>query len=330
MREARGSGFRHRIAPGLWTALLAGAAFVTPATAAWSGTASPDATAGGKAAPVAVKGGATAATGGATTPEALWQRLGLPRYQQPAAYSQDLVVSAEGKTYTMKRAVEGPRVRTDMTMDGQNMIMIETGDERGTFYTLVPDRKQAVKQSRASMDEMMGGRMSTMEAKSAGESGEAPAPEMKAEDLGDDTVQGIAARKLRLISSDGDVLAWFDKASGRPLRMQGGVDGKVSTIEWRNYAEGPQSAKLFEVPKGYKLEDMDEMAAQMRKMKGMGGMARGMMSGMAQGMGQSMGSQLGSAFGGALGGPLGAAAGQYIGGRLGSAIGKKAGDVVTP
>ncbi|HET6347742.1 MAG TPA: hypothetical protein VFH88_01530 [Candidatus Krumholzibacteria bacterium] len=260
----------------------------------------------------------------------MWERLGLPKYQPPAAFSEDLVINAEGKTYTVKRAVDGPMMRTDMTMDGQNMTMIEMGDERGTMYMLMPDQKEATKMSNAAMDEMTGGKMSKMENKAAEDNnGVASEPtNVTVEDLGDDTVNGIAARKMHLMSSDGDVVAWFDKSTGGPLKMESTSDGKTASIEWQNHKAGPQDKKLFEVPKGYKVNDMDEMVAQMKKMGGMEGMAKGMVPGMTQGMGQNLGAQLGSSFGGALGGPLGAMAGQYIGGRVGGAIGKKAGDTV--
>jgi hypothetical protein len=276
------------------------------------------------------KDGPPAAPSGAgESPTAVWERLGLPHYQPPSAYSEDLVINAEGKTYTMKRAIDGTKTRTDMTMEGQNMIMIEMGDERGTTYQLMPDRKEAVKMSRATMDERSGGKMSQAETKAAAGAGGAAEPaDVKIEDLGDDTVNGAAARKMRITSSDGVVMAWFDKATGGPLRMESTTDGKTASIEWQNHKAGPQAPALFEVPKNYKLDDMDEMAAQMKKMGGMEGMAKSMMSGMTQGMGQNMGSQLGSTLGGSLGGPLGAMAGQYIGGRVGSAIGTKAGDAV--
>jgi len=270
------------------------------------------------------------ATEAGESPAVVWKRLGLPQYQPPTAYSENLVITAEGKAYTMKRAVDGPKMRTDMTMEGQDMTMIELGDERGTMYTLMPDRKEATKTSRATMDEMSGGKMGKAEKKTASENSVATEPiNVTVRDLGDDTVNGIAARKMTLISSDGEVTAWFDKSTGGPLRMETKEDGKPMSIEWQNYKAGPVDAKLFEIPKGYKVTDMDEMVAQMKKMGGMEGMAKGMMSGMTQGMGQNMGAQLGSSFGGALGGPLGAMAGQYIGGRIGGAIGKKAGDTIT-
>jgi len=260
---------------------------------------------------------------------AVWEKVGLPHYEAPASYSEDLVITADDRSFVMKRAIDGPRTRTEISTDGKQMVMIELGDERGTSYQLMPDRKEAVKQSRAAMDEMAGGRLSRAEGKKAGESANdaGPSSNMKVEDLGDDAVGGQPARKLRLTSSDGVVLAWFEKATGAPLRMESTADGKNAVVEWKNRKAAPQAPTLFEVPGDYKLQDMDEMAARMKSMGGLQGMGQGMMSGMAQGMGSSMGASFGANLGASLGGPLGAMAGQYIGGRVGGMIGKKAGDL---
>jgi hypothetical protein len=276
--------------------------------------------------------GARPAPVGPTAVVELWQKLGLPQYVPPASFRENLVIDTEGKTYTLKRAVDGGRMRTDMSMDGQDVTMIELGDERGTMIQLMPARKEAMKMSREGMNEMSHGKLERAQAKAEAAPGPGGAEpvDVKAEDLGDDSVNGIAARKLKLTSGDGVVTAWFDKATGAPVRMLSTNDGKPVSIEWRDRQSGPPPASAFEIPKGYDVHDMDEMMAQMKGMGGMGGMARGMMGGMAQGMGQNMGAQLGSSLGMSLGGPLGAMAGQYIGGRIGSAVGRKVGDKVAP
>ncbi len=272
------------------------------------------------------EGAAAPAPQGPAAAAAIWEKLGLPHYAPPASYSEDVVITSEGRTFTMKRAIDGPKTRTEFAMEKQSTVMIELGDERGTSYQLMPDRKEGIKQSRAAMDEMTGGRMSRMEAEHAGDAAKdagAP-PDMKVEDLGDDTVSGAAARKLRLTSSDGTVLAWFEKATGAPLRMENTSEGKTAVVEWKNRKLEPQPAELFEVPKNYKLTDMDEMVEKMKSMGGMRGMGEGMMSGMMQGMGANMGASFGAGLGASLGGPLGAMAGQYIGGRVGGMIARKA------
>jgi hypothetical protein len=264
----------------------------------------------------------------------------LPRYVEPASYRVDLVVTAEGREMTMKRFIDGDRIRTEMSGGGQDVVMLEMGDEAGTSYMLMPGEKRAMKQSRAAMAELA---PQAMPGKMEKAPGETPPADLKVEDLGDETRDGKALRKLRFVMSEGAALGWFDKSSGAPVRMEATNDGKTSVMEWKNFVAGPQPAKLYEVPKGYDVTDMDEMMQQMKSMRGkmpgmmgksgmpgMGSMAGGVMGGMGQSFGESMGGSLGSSFGAALGGPLGAVAGQYIGGKIGGMVGKKAAGMVTP
>jgi hypothetical protein len=241
----------------------------------------------------------------------------------------------------MKRTIDGNRIRTEMKAEGQDMVMIEMGDEKETMYMLMPGEKRAIKQSRQAMAAMV-----PEDAKKQGkEVAETPA-DVKVDDLGEETIEGRVVKKMRFAVQGGQVLGWFDKASGAPLRMESDASGHKSSMEWRNFSPGPQPAKLFEVPKGYEVMDMDEMMAQMKSMQGkpgmgamMGGMgggmgggamgmAKGYAGGMAQNFGSSMGGGFGASLGGALGGPLGAVAGQYIGGKIGGMVAKKATDTV--
>jgi hypothetical protein len=156
-------------------------------------------------------------------------------------------------------------------------------------------------------------------------------PGLEVEDLGDETVEGVAVKKVRMLAEGGQVLGWFDKATGAPLKMESTQDGVKSEIEWKDRKAEAQPAELFTVPKGYQLTDMDEMMRGMGNMQGMGGaggMAKGMAVGMAGGLGSSLGSSLGGTIGGALGGPLGSVAGQFIGGKVGGMLGKKAANAI--
>src|SRR4051812_28145144 len=81
--------------------------------------------------------------------------IGLPRYEAPAAYHEDLVMHSKDGDFTLKRSVDHGRIRTDMESQGQKFSMIEVGDERGTMITLMPDEKRAMKQSRAGAEESM-------------------------------------------------------------------------------------------------------------------------------------------------------------------------------
>jgi len=260
------------------------------------------------------------------------QIAGLPRYAPPEAFSVDLVMKSDGLDLTMKRSIDHGRIRTDMTTGDQQFTMIELGDEKGTTLILMPEQKMAMKQTRAGMDEAM--KKAKKQAKEKTEAQVAAAPKLEIEDLGDETIEGHTAKKIRFVSDQGPVLGWFDKESGAPMRFESTIEGKKSTIEWKNLKRGSQPAELFEVPKGYEVQDMDEMMKSMAGMSGVGGMgmamAGGMASGYAQNMGSSMGASLGGTLGASFGGPIGMIAGQYIGGKIGGMVGKKAADVVLP
>jgi hypothetical protein len=242
----------------------------------------------------------------------------------------------------MKRFIDQGRIRTEMAGAGMDVVMIEMGDAKGTSLTLMPNEKRAFKQSREALESMVGEKTKQQVKEGEAEEADAPPPDVKVEDLGDEMLDGKAVKKLRITVPEGASIGWFDKATGAPVRMEGVVGGETAVIEWKDYKVAPQPAKLFEAPKDYELTDMDEMMSKMKGMGGMGGMKgmmggmggvggmNRMMGGMGQNMGQSMGGSLGASLGGSLGGPLGAVAGKYLGGKVGGMIGKKTAEAVTP
>lgn len=244
----------------------------------------------------------------------------LPEWNRPAAYSVDLEMSSDGQTFTMQQAVDGARSRSRVLMDGREMIVLDLPDDGGTTYMVMPSEKMAMKQKASDM------------AATADEPATKAAPEsdVKIESLGPDPVDGAAAQKYRISSSDGVVLAWFDAGTSAPLRMESDAGGHKSVIRWKNWKPGPQKAELFAVPKDYEVQDLAEISRMMQSMPG--GMPGGMpgmsmpgggMGGFAGQMGSQLGGGLGSQLGASFGGPLGAAAGQYIGGKVGGMIGRK-------
>ncbi len=254
--------------------------------------------------------------------------VALPRYEEPAAYSVDLVIQSPKAKMVLKRFIDHGRVRTEITGADEDLVLIELGDEKGTTLTLMPKEKRAMRQSRAAMASLLPER-ARKDMREGDAAAAAPAPEGRFEDLGEETLGGRAVKKVRMTMPQGTSVGWFDKTTGAPVRMEGTVEGETTVVEWKDYQVAPQPAKLFESPKDYELTDMDEMMGKMKGMGAMGSMGS-MMGGMGQGMGQSMGSSLGASLGGALGGPVGAMAGQYLGGKVGGAIGRKAGTMVTP
>jgi len=274
---------------------------------------------------------ATAATA-PPTPAAAHAPVGkpladLPTWVPPPSYSEDLVMLSDGKTMTISRSIDAGRMRTEMNLEGQQFVMIELGDERGTSYMLMPDQKRAMKQSRAGNEEMMA---KAHLKPAAPDTVEGTPSGFTVEDLGVEKLGEASARKLRLTSEGNPMLMWVDPVSGAPLRMEGSNEGKPVVMEWKNRKVEPQLAVNFEVPKDYELTDMDAMMKQMGAMggMGMGGMAKGMAGGMAGSMGSSLGGQLGGQLGGMIGGPIGSIAGHYLGGKIGGMLGHKAANAV--
>ena len=283
---------------------------------------------------------ATHTTAGATkaaplkglTPSMKPAGMGLPQYVPPQSYSVDLDIHSSNGDMVLKRSISNGRVRTDMNADGQDISMIEMGDDKGTTLTLMPKDKRAIRQSSAAMQDLAKGQVSDTT-----KSGQAVRPpvDAKIEDLGEETRDGQVLKKMKFTVPEGTTLGWFDKATGAPVRMEGDIKGEKTSIEWKNYKVAPQPEALFEAPKNFEVTDMDEMMSKMKGMGAMGamggrsGMAKGMMCGMAQNMGSSLGGNFGGILGSALGGPIGSMAGQYLGGKVGGMIGKKASHIVT-
>ncbi len=266
---------------------------------------------------------AAPAASGATSPapaasrEAAAALMAMPA--PPKNYSVDMKIHADGKDITMTRATnENGDLRMDIQMPERgSMTMIQLNDEKQTMYTVMDDRKEVMKQSRAAMLERAGKHEEKDAAPDSAKEGEGTV-----EKVGQEEVNGVLADKYKVTAEGMAGMLWVDPKTGLIARMQ----AENGSVDFTNYKIGAVTPALLTPPKDYKLTDMDEMMA---KMGGMGGMAKGMMGGMLGGMGAGMGGNLGGAAGGALGGmiggPLGRMAGQYLGNKLGSKIGSKVG-----
>lgn len=267
----------------------------------------------------------------------------LPFLTPPPSYSVDMVITNGKESMTMRRAIDGPRTRTDMEAAGKQFTMIELGDEAGTSYMLMPEEKRAIKQSRAAMKPMM-----DKMGKDMPEPVAQPAAG-QVEKVGQEKKNGVLCDKYVATSEQGVATMWVNPATQQPVRME----SAEAAVDFNNFVVGAQPAKLYEPPKGYEVTDMDEMMKKMGDMKGgmsgmmgaggglagVGGVGGGMglsggINGMAGNFGQQMGSQMGTQFGttlgAAFGGPIGAMAGGYVGGKIGGMIGRKTATAITP
>lgn len=276
---------------------------------------------------------------------------GLPAWHPPAEYSEDMIMKSGDQTMTMHRHIQGDKIRTEMALEDEQLVMIEKG---GESYQIMPSHKMTMKMPASQM---------------APVDSSGPPPEVRIEPLGTEKLNGRDALKYRISSQGQDGLAWFDPTTGAPLKMQ----TNDASIEWANFSAGTQATELFELPKDYQTIDLEQIQSAMGgagaglptlppgaitnaqgamsiksakqgpggmpmpvggptgAMSGMGG-AGGGVSGLAQQMGSHFGQSMGEKFGAGLGaqfGPLGSTAGSYIGGRVGSWLGAHAAKMVT-
>lgn len=301
------------------------------------------------------KGEATGAKGATKTaaPEVGKALERLPMWTAPEQYSVDMVVTRGKESFVLKRSIAGARVRSDFDVQGQQMSIVELGDKANTTYSILPEQKKAMKQSRQALADL--------DAKAAPkeEGKEAAAPAGSFVYLGRESVNGKEADKYEFKGEDQVAYAWIDPATQFPVRMM----ASGATVDWKNYHVAPQPDENFAPPKDYEVVDVDAMMAKMKgaapggypvpSAAGMSAMAGAMAGGatggppggMPAGLGQvanhmagSMGGQfgsglgnaLGSKLGTALGGPLGGMVGNYVGGRVGQMIGQKAAEALTP
>ena len=244
----------------------------------------------------------------------------LPAYREPAAYSETLVITSGGSQLEMKRFVGHGKIRTELSGAGADVVMIELGDERGTSYTLVPAQKMAIKQLRPP-DEAPASDLPQR----SGDGEGAPLPAgVQLEDLGTERIGEVSAKKLRITAPDGVALAWFDPASGAPLRMETSAGGEKGTLAWKGRRVEPQPARLFEVPGEYQVIDVEQMQGAAGKIGAAGiRMAADSAGQTVRRLGSSLGESAGGSLGMALGGPLGAVVGRYVGGRVGGMLADK-------
>jgi hypothetical protein len=262
----------------------------------------------------------------ATVPAIVPAATAANAWVAPSRYSVDMVMtSKDGTTMTMKRTIDGARIRTEISSDGMTMSMIETGDADGTRYMIMPEGKTVMKISGKTVAQAKKSAGVDPAAESAGGAGVQP------ELLGQETIDGRVCDKYRCVTPEGEGTAWIDAETHQPVKMLS--DG--NTVEFKNMRIGAPPKDAFELPKDYEVVDMEAQMSKVQGMGGGGGMGMGgmglgsMASGMAGNLGGNLGGGLGSSLGGMLGGPIGAMAGGYLGGKIGSMLGHKAAGAVT-
>ena len=181
--------------------------------------------------------------------------LGISAPSHAGEFSADMIQkspmgNSEGKVF-----VKGENLRQEMTMGGQNQIMIFQKD-KGVALVLMPDLKMY------------------MEMPAGGQQNMAPATPEEMDKMGDkkylgeEKVNGYKCKKYRYTSNDpsvGPTTMWISKKLNFPIKTEmEGSSGPMS-MEYKNIQEKKIPDSLFKIPAGYRKMSMPSMP----KMPGM-------------------------------------------------------------
>jgi hypothetical protein len=235
-----------------------------------------------------------------------------PAASDPTSYKVEMHIEQDGERTVIRRWVDGSRSRMEIDNDGETYVVIQPGDAAGTTYTIVPSMKRVVKSTLP---------QEAMTPPTTSSAATTQTPDEGLELVGTETIDGRSVHKYRVKMPDGDGFIWSDASTELPVRMEAGG----SRVEMRNYEFTRPAPELFQLPKGYEVMDLDQVAKSFTAARMVAG---GLASGYAARAGESAGGNVGAGVGGALGGPIGAMVGQFIGKKIGKAVAQKAAGAV--
>jgi Domain of unknown function (DUF4412) len=164
------------------------------------------------------------------------QRLPVPSVD----YQAERVVESSGGTFSGRVYYSADKERTEIEAGGfQNVTIVRR--DRNLVWNLMPAQRM----------------VRETDLKSARDPASPPAgDDVKISVVGNETVEGVATTKYKLIAKDGAAggFMWFSR-DGIAVKMDllQKEDGKASrmTVTLRNLQVGPQDPQVFEVPEGY-------------------------------------------------------------------------------
>jgi len=155
-------------------------------------------------------------------------------------YQADRIVESSAGTFTGRIFFSADKERTETEMGGFQNVTI-TRHDRNLVWTLMPAQKMVRE-----------GDLGTKADPAAVPRGD----DVSVSVVGNETLEGIAAVKYKLIAKDGGAggFMWFTR-EGIAVKMdllqkEGGKASRM-TVTLRNLQVGPVDAQLFEVPAGY-------------------------------------------------------------------------------
>jgi len=179
-------------------------------------------------------------------PTTLPAQEAAPPFAMDKQYSADLLITTgQGETITQKVYSDNGKIRTEMTMQNMQMVMIIRPDQQKIYQVMVGQK--------------MVMEMPYDPNKFKKQMVAASGPQGKFEVVGSETFGGVACTKYKVTSSkDKNVFFfWIDASTKVPVKMT--AEDKSVTILWKNYKVGPQDDSLFEVPADYQVMAMPVM-----------------------------------------------------------------------
>lgn len=185
----------------------------------------------------------------------------MMKAKQAPGFSYDMVMTAPGFSNTSKLWSSKDKMRVENSFEGKKMITIVDGD---ITYMYSPDENTAMKFSGKDLP--------------AGMEGKPENPVDYQDNAVKDSIksletvvyEGVKCRVITFIDKEDGATAkmWLREDYGLPMKQEiVSKKGEKMTIEYKNMKIGAQSADLFKLPTGVKIQDMNAMMQNMPKGK---------------------------------------------------------------
>jgi hypothetical protein len=161
----------------------------------------------------------------------------------PSEYTAEIVTTGKdipGAIVT-KYAMDGDKVRSEMNMEGQNMISIIRPDKK-VIYMIMPAQKMYMETPLQDTPKSPGIPDFKEQAEKF-KKGEG------LETVGKETINGVACTKYKSGTGETVSFIWISESTGHPVRVAA-ANGSYQA-DWKNLKVGKPDASLFEPPAGY-------------------------------------------------------------------------------
>lgn len=219
--------------------------------------------AGGQETPAqSTPGGGAPSTGqpsggaGSGSAEGLVAGIGQVKDLMEKGIAYDLVTTNPQGTTSMRIWVQGYKLKTEGTFNGQRMISI-LDTRTQTVITYYPDRNEAVR---------LAGDKPQTEAKSPGDYLKGR-DFSKAQVIGSEVYDGAPCRVILVAEENGgQSKMWVREDCGLPVKVETEIPGQGKTVvEYKNLQFGPFPPDTFELPPGAKITDLTQMLNQIQQ-----------------------------------------------------------------